>query len=481
MKRTLIAAFFTLCVGTVAVCQSREPPYEKGDAAELRGVTKVFLTPDRNSQKKIEETIKQRLPHLEFVSNPIDAEVWLSLALAPRFERSRVPPNPNDAVPIHWETSDLSYEAVGRILRIQRNQPPRLINLYKGRGSDRGTLSKNFAKDFVRIYEGANVGFKPALGTQPATRLVPATKEIGPSAAEEAASSDVEVLRVNTDLVSINVSVIDRNSRFISTLPKDAFSVYDKGVKQELSFFASIEEPFTVALLIDTSRSVKFKLQDIVNAANAFVEQLRPDDRLMVMTFDSGIREIVKTARSGDVRGQGFTVTFVDGSETLLYDTVSFAVKERLNRIRGRKAIIVLTDGVSSEGGATYKSSIRDAEEAGALVYAIQFDTYNDATEPFKGSSATRMWNLQKLLYRRASSYLEELASKTGGQRYRAGDVSDFPQAFRSIVKDLSSQYSLGFYPRPLPQHGERRRVKVAVNLPNVAVRARRDYIFTTR
>ncbi len=381
----------------------------------------------------------------------------------------------------------MSYEAVGRILRLRRDAQARLINTYRGKGGDKGTLSKNFAKEFIRIYQGVNVNFRPTPGPQPALpEHATKAEAVGVRKADSGeehfpATSDVEILRVNTDLVSINVSVIDRASRYVSTLPSDAFSVYDQGVKQELSFFASVDEPFTVALLIDTSRSVKFKLQDIVKAANSFVEELRPDDRLMVFTFDRGIREIVKTTRSEDVRGRGLSVTPVDGSETLLYDAVSFAIKERLNRIRGRKAIIVLTDGVSSEGSATYKTSIREAEEAGALIYPIQFDTYSDAVEPFKGPAASRMLNLTKLLYQRASSYLDELATKTGGRRYRATEVSDFPQAFAAIVKELRGQYSLGFYPRPLPRHGERRRVKVEVKMPNVAVRTRREYIFTTQ
>lgn len=484
MKRAIAAAFLALSAASVGICQS--PQYETGDPAELRGLKKVFVTPglDRGSQQKLKETITKKLRHIEFVLVPTDAELWLSLMLVPRVSRSRVPPNPNDPMRTHTETSDLVYEGIGRIFRVQSNQPPKLLQTFKGRSSDRKSLSAKFARDFINIYEAVNPDFKPAPTAEPVSRVeMPAAEQItkpAPIAADDAAGSDVEVLRVNTDLVSINVSILDRGSRYVSTLTRDAFSVFDQGTRQELSFFASVDEPFTVALLIDTSRSVTFKLRDIVNAANAFVDQLRPDDRLFVLTFDGGIREVVKTTRSEDVRGRGLSIEPVDASETLLYDAVSFALKERLNRIRGRKAIVILSDGVSSERAATFKSSIRDAEEAGALIYPIQFDTFSDATAPYKGPSAARTLNLYKLLYQKASTYLDELAEKTGGRRYRAVEVNDFPKAFASIVKELSSQYSLGFYPKPLPRHGDRRRIKVAVNMSNVVVRARRDYVFTT-
>ena len=120
-------------------------------------------------------------------------------------------------------------------------------------------------------------------------------------------------------------------------------------------------------------------------------------------------------------------------------------------------------------------------------MYAIQFEPYKEAMKHFMKPSvkATALEKKEfqefKLLHEKGSSYLEELARKTGGRSFKADVVKDFSEAFATIVKELSSQYSLGYYPQPLPKHGERRRIKVAVDLPNVGVRTRGDYIFTTQ
>src|SRR5207249_3633271 len=111
------------------------------------------------------------------------------------------------------------------------------------------------------------------------------TQNAGP---EEVSEGDI--VRVNTTLVSIPVSVMDRDGKYIPNLRKEDFRIWEDGVEQQVAYFASTEKPFTVALLIDTSGSTREKLQDIQDAALAFVDKLRADDRVMVISFDEQIR-----------------------------------------------------------------------------------------------------------------------------------------------------------------------------------------------
>src|SRR3989440_6611800 len=126
----------------------------------------------------------------------------------------------------------------------------------------------------------------PVLGgaTRDPNEQKPETTSPQDTGPEELGEGDI--LRVDTTLVSIPVSVMDRAGKFIPDLRKEDFRIWEDGVEQQVAYFASTEKPFTVALVIDTSGSTKNKLEDIQNAAIAFVEQLRPDDRVMIVSFN---------------------------------------------------------------------------------------------------------------------------------------------------------------------------------------------------
>ena len=508
MKTALLISVFVFFTTPVVVGQFSERTSEPGTIEELRGLTNIYVTAvvgDQSVQKKITEVIKKKLPHLNFVSSPAHADVWLRLTFESRYDHYRVP-NANESSA--QTASDVLFTARGKLFRVKPDKRLSLVKEFRREGADRKTLGADFAKDFIKTYERANSGIATApkvsviqtvASTEKSTAVQqrqeqsstavqtqPKTDEGNIAVQSQPITDEIEVLKVDTHLVTINASVLDRDARYISTLSKESFSVYDEGVKQELAFFAAVDEPFTVALLIDTSYSVRPQFRELVAAANSFVDQLRPYDNLMVVSFDGDIRELVKTTGSSEVKGRGISLEIGGGKHTLVYDAVAFTIRERLNRIRGRKAIVMLTDGISGDGESTYERSIGDAEAAGVLVYAIKFGPSKEVMNRVMKSSAksrplvNKEFQEYQALQEKGTSYLEELARKTGGRTYKADGVKDFSQAFASIIKELSSQYSLGYYPQPLPKHGERRRIKVAVDLPNAGVRARGDYIFTT-
>lgn len=197
-------------------------------------------------------------------------------------------------------------------------------------------------------------------------------KDAGP---EEVGEGDV--VRVETTLVSIPVSVMDRDGKYIPDLTKEDFHVWEDGVEQRVAYFASTEKPFTVALMIDTSGSTRFKLGEIQDAAIAFVEQLRADDRVMVVSFSDKIR--VSPITSDRYALRDAIRRTEPGSGTRLYDAVDQVINEKFNHVEGRKAIVLFTDGVDTTSKhGTYEGTVRDAEELDALIYPVQYDTQTD-------------------------------------------------------------------------------------------------------
>lgn len=343
---------------------------------------------------------------------------------------------------------------------------------------------------------------RPA-GSQPTGQ--PNTASDGP---EEVAAGDV--IKVNTTLVTLPVSVMDRDGRYIPNLRKEDFRLWEDNVEQNVAFFSSVDKPFSVVLMIDTSGSTRFRLEDIQDAAITFVNQLRQDDQVLVVSFDDEVR--VQTEFTNDrYRLRQAILRTRTGDGTKLYDAVDLVMNQRLNRVSGRKAVVLFTDGVDTTSRhASYASNVRDAEELDALVYPVQYDTYIDAGRGGGGSgwpgSSRRMPSspadvliqilgginrgsrggggssggvgTSKSDYDLANRYLHELAERTGARNYEADSTQNLSSAFANIAEELRRQYSLGYYPKTPAQAGQRRQIRVRVNQPNLAVRTRDSYVF---
>lgn len=325
------------------------------------------------------------------------------------------------------------------------------------------------------------------------------------SGPEEVEAGDV--IRVDTTLVTLPVSVTDRNGRYIPNLTREDFRLWEDNVEQQVAFFASVDKPFSVVLMIDTSGSTRFRIEDIQDAAITFVNQLRPDDQVMVVSFDDDLRILSEfTGNRGRLR-DAIRQTRT-GQGTKLYDAVDLVINQRLNRVSGRKAVVLFTDGVDTTSRrASYASNVRDAEEVDALIYPVQYDTYSDMnsggstwpgarrvpTSPIdilaqilggmgggRGgrSGGGRGTGTSRSDYEQANRYLRDLAERTGARQFQADSTSNLAYAFSNIAEELRRQYSLGFYPKRPPQPGQRRQVRVRVNQPNLAVRARDSYVF---
>ena len=331
-----------------------------------------------------------------------------------------------------------------------------------------------------------------------------------PSGPEEVDENDV--VRVDTTLVTIPVSVMDRQGRYIPNLHKEDFRLWEDGVEQNIGFFQSVDKPFSVVLMIDTSGSTRFRLDEIQDAAIAFVNQLQKDDRVMVVSFDDNIR-ILSDFTNDRYRLRQAIQQTRPGPGTRLYDAVDLVINQKLDPIEGRKAIVLFTDGVDTTSKhASYESTLRDAEELDALVYPVQFDTYSDTngSAPSSGrypQSSSDVFaeilgeifgrnggrngggrrgggwpgggaNGSRGDYENADRYLHQLADTTGARLYQADSTQNLSNAFANVAEELRRQYSVGYYPKNPPQAGQRRQIKVRVNQPDLAVRARDSYVF---
>jgi VWFA-related protein len=339
----------------------------------------------------------------------------------------------------------------------------------------------------------------------------PSSSSAGSSDASAASTgpeevSEGDVVKVNTSLVTVPVSVLDRQGRFVPNLQRDDFRIFDNGVEQSIAYFEPAEKPFTVALLLDTSASTHFHMQEIREAAIAFAKQLRPQDRMLVVTFNDEVLLLTPNATNDLNMVEDLIDAYANtGNSTRLYDAVHLTVRERLNQIKGRKAIVLFTDGVdTSSQQAAYQTTLREAEELDALIYPIQYDT-TDYARSMQGGGNTvtvvttthglfgtrtsqQTYNVpanngqpmpgtSKADYDRADKYLHALADETGGRLYQANDTNQLAEAFSRIAEELRRQYSLGYYPKSdNAEDIARREIKVRVKKPDLAVKSRDSY-----
>jgi Mg-chelatase subunit ChlD len=426
------------------------------------------------------------------------------------------------------------------------------------------------------------------------TKKQQADQKKNPSQAEteKADQQDIQI-RLDTDLVTVPVIASDRADVYVPDLTRDEFTVYEDGVKQEIEFFSAVRTPFSVALMLDTSASTQEKLPRIQRAAKTFLEQLQPADRVKIISFDDGVYELSQFTNDRAELQKAIDST-KPGQGTKLYDAVKFALHD-LSRVKGRKAIVIFTDGVDWRSDSTkYDDNIRQLEESSVIVYPIRYDTryetealarqqqergetvdlgvifggpgnpvppgrtpptvpggqgnpapsgrggqpdtirlpippviigggrypdrypggsrypddryppdryppdrnpgggrfpddryppdrypddrYPDSRNPSRRGRNDSISVMLDDLYRTADQYLQDMATRSGGELHRADTLGSLPDAFANIAAELRNQYSLGYYPASQARDGKYRKIQVKVSRKGVVVRARPGY-----
>jgi Ca-activated chloride channel family protein len=292
----------------------------------------------------------------------------------------------------------------------------------------------------------------------------------------------LETVRVDTELVDLNVSVFSRSLQRVPVeLQQKDFRVMENGVEQEIAFFASAATPFDLVLLLDLSGSTSDKLDLVRKSARRFVEAARPTDRISVVTF-TNVPTVVSplTLDRAELIKRIKKIRRPEGG-TNFWDALRFVLESGFEKNadgQRRKAVVVMTDGVDNalpdvpgDGSMTsYPELLKIVRETDAIVLPIYLDTEVDMIRDYR-------WHDVQTTYAIARRQLAQLATESGSLLYSARKMEDLKGVYEQVIRDLGTVYSIGYSPTNRQHDGSWRAINVQlVNRPDLAARTRRGY-----
>jgi VWFA-related protein len=300
-----------------------------------------------------------------------------------------------------------------------------------------------------------------------------------PSSIARQKDDDIETLKVDTDLVDLNVSVFSRDtSHPIGELQQKDFAVLENGVPEEISFFASASAPFDLVLLIDLSGSTADKLNLIRKSAIRFVEAARPMDRISIVTFTD--QAVVAAPLMTDRKQLVERIKKIEKPHggTNFWDALGFVLKSVLGAKdqSRRQAVVVMSDGVDNAlpdiqgpGSETsYEKLLELVRSSESIVIPIYLDTEREMVKQRRATENA---------YTIARGQLLELAEESGSLLYRARKVEDLHGVYEQVIRDLGMVYSIGYQPKNRQRDGSWRNVTVQlVNRSELFARSKRGY-----
>jgi Ca-activated chloride channel family protein len=273
-------------------------------------------------------------------------------------------------------------------------------------------------------------------------------------------------ITVGVELVNVLFSVTDDRGRFVSGLGPEDFVVEEDGELQEVLYFARENElPLTLALLLDTSPSVRPVFEEEQRTAVAFLESiLRPQDLSLLIGFDRLVTLVQDFTESPSLLAEAIYSLQI-GSGTSVYDAVFLASEDKLRDEAGRKAIILISDGEDTTSRVQLNEALIAAHQADAIVYSISNSLQR--RRGFFGRRGPASGDIQTL---------EELSEETGGAVFVLEAQDEFDSIFAQIAEELRTQYSLGYVSTNPARDGKYREIQIRPRDRNLRVRARRGY-----
>lgn len=270
------------------------------------------------------------------------------------------------------------------------------------------------------------------------------------------------IIKIDTELVNLNVRVIDRNNRPINNLQEREFTVLEDGVPQKIDFFSKAEVPANYAVVVDNSGSMRQQLDKVIEAGRVFVNANRPDDETMIVRFvgrDKIEIEQQFTARKPDLI-DAMDNLFIEGGQTAVIDAVYLAVEnvdeyERSNKLadRKRRAIVLVTDGEDRNSYYSEKQLMELLRESEVQIYVIGFVDELSKEGGFISKSPRD----------KAKELLGRIAAESGGKAYFPASPAELPNLAREISSEMRTQYSIGYIPSNDRKDGTYRAIKVSV------------------
>jgi len=289
-----------------------------------------------------------------------------------------------------------------------------------------------------------------------------ATPTPTPAATPPRLKEEDEVVKVDTELVNLNVRVVDRNNRPINSLQKSDFKVLEDGAEQKIDFFSKSEVPTNYSLVLDNSGSLRPQLEKVIEAGKILVNSNRVDDETSIIRFISRDKITVEqpfTANKGDLNDT-LDNLYVEGGQTAIIDAVYLAVqqvqeyeKSDKPNDRKRRAIVLVSDGEDRDSYFTEPQLLELLKESDVQIFVIGFI----------GDLQKEGGFISKSPQEKAKSFLERMATITGGKSYFPNSVGELPEIAKDLSSELRVQYSIGYLPSNDEPNGKFRNIKVLV------------------
>ena len=293
-----------------------------------------------------------------------------------------------------------------------------------------------------------------------------------PASLQEPPERQSPAFRAGVEVVSLNVTVSEGPSRFVTDLQQEDFQVFEDGVKQDVTFFARSNLPVALALLIDTSASMESRLPTAQEAAIGFARRLRSQDLAEVLDFDSRVVILQPFTNGVHELEQAIRRTSAGGS-TSMYNAIYIALKDlkrivakNVDEIR-RQSIIVLSDGEDTSSLLPFDEVLDLAKRSETAIYAIGLGSIERSSSSGRG-------------FKEAEFVLRQLSQETGGRAFFPSQLTDLANVYGQISDELSSQYTVGYTSRNGRRDGAWRRIVVRANRANLTARTKQGYFAPT-
>ena len=302
-----------------------------------------------------------------------------------------------------------------------------------------------------------------------------------------------DVVRTETSLVQLNVGVVDKQGRPVTSLTRSDFVVYEDGVKQSIQLFEPVDAPFSLVLLLDMSGSTVMFRQQLKLASQRFLDALGPEDRVAVVQFNAKVKPL--TGFSVDRRKTAYAIEIAEGAgETHFYDALKYSLKELEKEGKRRKAIVVLTDGLDSnlrnvdraslanvqtdeqalatikpEDSSDFRQVLAAADRLGVTIYPLALPSGDPKRLPIPSPNITG-------IYAAARTRLQSLADRTGGRLNEINRLEYMAQLYREVAANLRTLYTVAYQAPGERVRGKWHEIRVEVTPSDLTARTKPGY-----
>ncbi|MFN6964115.1 MAG: VWA domain-containing protein [Pyrinomonadaceae bacterium] len=312
------------------------------------------------------------------------------------------------------------------------------------------------------------------------------------AAASLASAQDDDPVKIDTSIVRLNVGVVDKRGRPITTLTRSNFSVFENGVKQDISRFEPTAAPFSLVIVLDMSGSTLSMRQVMKQSAFRFIDALSPEDRIAVVEFYDKIN--LRNDFTTDRRTIANSIEVSNGrGKTQFYKALDFALNKLAGEGSRRKAVIVLSDGVDTtvrdadreflsklpeasvpgaikpEDSALLQRILNKADALGATIYPLALPT----GDPAKLADPTPR---QIEMYKASRARLQMVADRTGGTLHKINRLEEMGTLYAQVAAELRTLYTIEYQPQNLKRDGAWRTIRIEVDDPELLARTRQGY-----